>query len=893
MQDTAASLRQRNRTLAAEMSRHKRTIADLEGRLNAAHRRQRNFDATVSAVHRVWYQLEDDLRSAATALGPFQKAPAEPPPPDPDGGGGGSPALLLSNLLRAPAVPLADAAAAAVTWCAKAEVACSRGRSAAVAADGTLDLASDSDSDLEDGEVVSAPAGSSSSVAAAAAAAGGSSSSAQVDTSLRQRARFSTDLMAHVFTALTHASKAPADAKAAGLQALRAELEGQKRAAAAATATLCDQLTEALQRRRDVARELRAARRDRHRALRRLEQLAAAGVAVPDGAAKGGDAALGGNGSSAAAAAAVAAVATGLPPKWPNGHPPPSAAAAAAGMGALPPGSAGVSAINGSAVPLSISAVAALDIADAEGALPREDADRLKSELAAIAAAAAARLVEADAIRADKVALEKEVTRLAARAMSLLGEGPVDDETASVASGDGAPAPPPLAMAMAVSKVPPNHPDLVRLQELLKAERSLLETECARAAAADTLAINARVARETLDAALNHERQTMDAHWTAQVEGSTGAMSGAVEGLAEATAHLKHAEGDIQHVRALHVELDDVHQRLHNAQAAAHQLRHALQQAAYQAAKLESDAERARSSPPGGAGAGNAASLQARLAEATEELSQSRTVVDAVMADVEITAAALEAALAQSQALSEHVAAAEAARDDCLARLRDSRMQCEALTAQKSALELRSRDAESAAVELEAAASAHVAAHESNAAEVEAARDAAQRASESEHDAHERAAASVMQATAELRLARRRLAALKSRCDDLQARETAAQAGEKRAQEQAATAQRRAERAKASLTRLQQYLAGGGGEGGFAGGGAGEESALLAEEVQELRKALRCSVCSARQKNCVLTKCYHMFCRECVDENLRTRHRKCPACGKGFGADDVKAIYLT
>jgi E3 ubiquitin-protein ligase BRE1 len=36
-----------------------------------------------------------------------------------------------------------------------------------------------------------------------------------------------------------------------------------------------------------------------------------------------------------------------------------------------------------------------------------------------------------------------------------------------------------------------------------------------------------------------------------------------------------------------------------------------------------------------------------------------------------------------------------------------------------------------------------------------------------------------------------------------------------------------------------------------------------------------------------------MFCRECVQENLKVRSRKCPACGKGFGQDDVHDIYLT
>ncbi len=46
-------------------------------------------------------------------------------------------------------------------------------------------------------------------------------------------------------------------------------------------------------------------------------------------------------------------------------------------------------------------------------------------------------------------------------------------------------------------------------------------------------------------------------------------------------------------------------------------------------------------------------------------------------------------------------------------------------------------------------------------------------------------------------------------------------------------------------------------------------------------------------KDCVIAKCFHVFCRPCVQRNLDVRSRKCPACGKGFGADDVRDLYLT
>ena len=56
---------------------------------------------------------------------------------------------------------------------------------------------------------------------------------------------------------------------------------------------------------------------------------------------------------------------------------------------------------------------------------------------------------------------------------------------------------------------------------------------------------------------------------------------------------------------------------------------------------------------------------------------------------------------------------------------------------------------------------------------------------------------------------------------------------------------------------------------------------------------LRCSVCRDRFKEVAITRCFHLFCRECIDINLANRHRKCPACGERFGADDVKQVYFT
>lgn len=78
-------------------------------------------------------------------------------------------------------------------------------------------------------------------------------------------------------------------------------------------------------------------------------------------------------------------------------------------------------------------------------------------------------------------------------------------------------------------------------------------------------------------------------------------------------------------------------------------------------------------------------------------------------------------------------------------------------------------------------------------------------------------------------------------------------------------------------------------EGGGGGAQAAGDEGLLAMTLD----MLRCSVCHDRFKEVAITRCYHLFCRECIDTNLANRHRKCPACGERFGYDDVKTVYFT
>ncbi|MQM12666.1 hypothetical protein Taro_045585 [Colocasia esculenta] len=66
----------------------------------------------------------------------------------------------------------------------------------------------------------------------------------------------------------------------------------------------------------------------------------------------------------------------------------------------------------------------------------------------------------------------------------------------------------------------------------------------------------------------------------------------------------------------------------------------------------------------------------------------------------------------------------------------------------------------------------------------------------------------------------------------------------------------------------------------------------LQDEIKECKAILKCGVCFDRPKQVVITKCFHLFCSNCIQRNLEIRHRKCPACGTPFGQNDVREVNI-
>jgi len=76
-------------------------------------------------------------------------------------------------------------------------------------------------------------------------------------------------------------------------------------------------------------------------------------------------------------------------------------------------------------------------------------------------------------------------------------------------------------------------------------------------------------------------------------------------------------------------------------------------------------------------------------------------------------------------------------------------------------------------------------------------------------------------------------------------------------------------------------------------GSADADVKLLLQQNSILKGKLTCHVCNTREKDCIITRCNHMFCKQCIENNLSLRKRNCPACNTRYSDTDVKDIWLT
>ncbi|MBZ3878513.1 E3 ubiquitin-protein ligase BRE1A [Sciurus carolinensis] len=67
---------------------------------------------------------------------------------------------------------------------------------------------------------------------------------------------------------------------------------------------------------------------------------------------------------------------------------------------------------------------------------------------------------------------------------------------------------------------------------------------------------------------------------------------------------------------------------------------------------------------------------------------------------------------------------------------------------------------------------------------------------------------------------------------------------------------------------------------------------ILMEEIEDYKACLTCPCCNVRKKDVVLTKCFHVFCFDCVKTCYDTHQSKCPKCNAAFDASGFHRIYI-
>jgi len=137
------------------------------------------------------------------------------------------------------------------------------------------------------------------------------------------------------------------------------------------------------------------------------------------------------------------------------------------------------------------------------------------------------------------------------------------------------------------------------------------------------------------------------------------------------------------------------------------------------------------------------------------------------------------------------------------------------------------------------------------------------------------------------------LSIIRNRCDELVNSSTTNEKEKKKLKEALAIAKNEADEATKKAKRIVVDSASPSGRGKdrskFENNFSNED---LSKMVRVLKDRLMCPVCNTRDKEVILLRCRHMFCKQCVDINIKNRSRKCPACAQRFDTKDVEDVWL-
>jgi E3 ubiquitin-protein ligase BRE1 len=101
--------------------------------------------------------------------------------------------------------------------------------------------------------------------------------------------------------------------------------------------------------------------------------------------------------------------------------------------------------------------------------------------------------------------------------------------------------------------------------------------------------------------------------------------------------------------------------------------------------------------------------------------------------------------------------------------------------------------------------------------------------------------------------------------------------------------EREAQSTKENLNKIMQSSTG----GDVRVGASSFTVDQLNTQISVLKDRLACPVCHYRDKECIIMRCRHMHCKQCVDERISNRSRKCPTCNNKFSEKDVEDVWLS
>lgn len=127
------------------------------------------------------------------------------------------------------------------------------------------------------------------------------------------------------------------------------------------------------------------------------------------------------------------------------------------------------------------------------------------------------------------------------------------------------------------------------------------------------------------------------------------------------------------------------------------------------------------------------------------------------------------------------------------------------------------------------------------------------------------------------------------RCDELVSEIEAKDEEIRRLLDSLHQTEREAQSTKENLNKIMQSSTG----GDVRVGASSFTVNQLNTQISVLKDRLACPVCHYRDKECIIMRCRHMHCKQCVDERISNRSRKCPTCNNKFSEKDVEDIWLS